>query len=135
MISKLSIENVMLTKAKIELEKNIDSMKSKLDDLTKRNDNLQNSLSKFYMGQQKLDMMLETQRAFFDKDGLGFDSSIKETHFKNFFAKSNDSHEASSKCAYCKKLGHSLHHCPLRIVTFRGKLVKSVWIPKGVNSS
>ena len=73
-------------------------------------------------------MMLETQRAFFDKDGLGFDSSITETHFKNFFAKSNDSHEASSKCAYCKKLGHSIHHCPL-------KIVKSVWIPKGVKTS
>ena len=87
------------------------------------------------MGQQKLDMMLETQRTFFDKDGLGFDSSIKETHFKNFFAKSNDLHETSSKCAYCKKLGHSLHHCPLRIVTFRRKLVKSVWIPKEVNTS
>ena len=60
MISKLSIENVMLTKAKIELEKNIDSMKSELDDLTKKNDNLQNLFSRFYMGQQKLDMMLET---------------------------------------------------------------------------
>ena len=35
-IAKLSIENVMLIKAKIELEKNIDSMKSELDDLTKR---------------------------------------------------------------------------------------------------
>ena len=80
-------------------------------------------------------MMLETQRAFFDKDGLGFDSSIKETHFKNFFAKSNDLHETSSKCAYCKKLGHSIHYCPLRIITFRGKIVKSVWIPKGVHTS
>ena len=87
------------------------------------------------MGQQKLDKMLETQRAFFEKDGLGYDSSIKETYFKNFFAKSNDSHEASSKCAYCKKLGHSIQHCPLKIVTFRVKLVKSVWIPKGVNTS
>ena len=102
MIAKLSIENVMLTKAKIELEKNLDSMKSELDVLTKKNVNLQNSFSRFYMGQQKLDMMLETQRAFFDKDGLGFDSSIKETHFKFFFAKSNDLHETSSKCAYCK---------------------------------
>ena len=70
MIAKFSIENVMLTKAKIELEKNLDSMKSELDVLTKKNENLQNSFSRFYMGQQKLDMMLETQRAFFDKDGL-----------------------------------------------------------------
>ena len=79
--------------------------------------------------------MLETQRAFFDKDSLGYYSSIKETHFKNFFAKSNDSHEASSKCAYGKKLGHFIQHCPLKIITFRGKLVKSVWISKGVKTS
>ena len=31
------------------------------------------------MGQQKLDKMLETQKAFFDKDGLGYDGSVKET--------------------------------------------------------
>ena len=135
MIAKLSIENVMLSKAKIELEKSIDSMKSELDDLTKKNVNLQNSFSRFYIGQQKLDKMLETQRALFDKDGLGYDSSIKETHFKNFLAKSNDSHETSRKSACCKKLGHSIQHCPLKIITFRGKLVKSVWIPKGVNTS
>ena len=51
--------------------------------------------------------MLETQRVFFDKDGLGYDGSVKETHFKNFIPKANDPHEASSTCAYCHKLGHS----------------------------
>ena len=40
----------MLTKAKIELEKNLDGMKSELDVLTKKNVNLQNSFSRFYMG-------------------------------------------------------------------------------------
>ena len=87
------------------------------------------------MGQQKLDKMLETQRAFFDKYGLGYDESVNETHFENFFAKSNDSYEASSKCAYCHKLGHSRQFHPLKIVTFRGKLVKSVWITKGISTS
>ena len=38
-----------------------------IDKLTKKNTNLQNSFSGFYMGQQKLDRMLETQRAFFIK--------------------------------------------------------------------
>ena len=42
---------------------------------------MRNSFSRFYMGQQKLDRMLETQRALFDKDGLGYDASVKETHF------------------------------------------------------
>ena len=71
--------------------------------MTKKNVNLQNSFSRFYIGQQKLDKMLETQRAFFDKDGLGYDSSINETHLKNFFTESNYSHEASSKCAFVER--------------------------------
>ena len=78
MTAKLSIENVMLTKAKIELEKSIDSMKRELDDLTKKNVNLQNSFSRFYMGQQKLDKMLETQRAFFNKDAWDMIVALKK---------------------------------------------------------
>ena len=77
MIAKLNVENEFLSKAKIYLEKNIDCMKVEIDELTKKNTNLQNSFSRFYIGQQKLDRMLETQRAFFDKDGLGYDGSVK----------------------------------------------------------
>ena len=50
MIAKLSMENDMLPKTKIDLEKSIDSMKIEIDDLTKKNANLQNSFSRFYMG-------------------------------------------------------------------------------------
>ena len=75
--------------------------------------------------------MLETQKAFFDKDGLGYDGSVKETYFRNFFPKTNDSHEASSTCTYC----HSRQFFPLKVITFRGKLVKSVWIPKRISTS
>ena len=65
MIDKLSMENDVLYRAKIDLENNIDSMKIEIDYLTEKNVNLQNSFSRFYMGQQKLDKMLETQRGFF----------------------------------------------------------------------
>ena len=78
-----------------------------IDKLTKKNTNLQKSFFGFYMGQQKLDRMLETQRAFFDKDDLGYDGSVKETHFKNFFPKTNDSYEASSIFTHFHRLGHS----------------------------
>ena len=121
MIAKLNIENELLSKAKNDLEKNIHCMKIEIDELTKKNTNLQNSFSRFYMGQQKLDRMLETQRAFFDKDGLGYDGCVKETYFKNFFPKTNGSHEASSTCTYCHRLGHSRQFCPLKVITFRGK--------------
>ena len=134
MIAKLNVENELLFRTKIDLEKNIDSMKVEINELTKKNTNLQNSFSRFYMGQQKLDGMLETQKAFFDKNGLGYDAIVKETHFKNFFAKSNNSHEALSTCAYCHRLGHSRQFCPLKVIAFRGKLVKNVWSPKGIST-
>ena len=86
---------------------------------------------------------LKHKKAFFDKDGLGYDGTIKETHFKDFFAKSNDSHEGSSKCAYYKKLVHSIQSCPLKMSLLEANLsrvcgflqglalFKMKWIPKG----
>ena len=44
MIYKLNVENELFSKAKIDLENNIDSMKIEIDELTKKNTNLQNSL-------------------------------------------------------------------------------------------
>ena len=66
---------------------------------------------------------------------MGYDGSVKETHFKNFFPKFNESHEESSTCTYCHRLGHSRQFYPLKVITFRGKLVKSVWIFKGISTS
>ena len=51
MIAKLNIENELLSKAKNDLENNIDYMKIEIDELTKKNTNLQNSFSRFYMRQ------------------------------------------------------------------------------------
>ena len=59
MISKLNVKNEFLTKTKIDLKKKMDDMKIEIDNMTKKN--LQNSFSRFYMGQQKLDNMFETQ--------------------------------------------------------------------------
>ena len=110
-------------------------MKVEIDELTKKHTNLQNSFYRFYIGQQKLDRMFETQKAFFDKDGLGYDDSIKKNHFNNCFPKTNDSHEASSTYSYCHRLGRSRQFYPMKVITFKGKLVKSVWIPKRINTS
>ena len=57
----------------------------------------------------------------------------KKLVFKILFVKIN-SNEASSTCVYCYKLGHSKQYCPLKIVTQRDKLIKSVWIPKGAST-
>ncbi|XVF72117.1 hypothetical protein PTKIN_Ptkin12aG0095000 [Pterospermum kingtungense] len=76
--------------------------------------------------------MLQTQRAFFDRDDLGYNGEQKETHFNNFFVKANDS---SSICAHCNKLGHSMLICPSKKGTNRGKLIRKVWISKGISTS
>ena len=47
MIAKLYSENELLSKAKNDLEKNIHCMKIEIDELTKKNSNLQNSFSRF----------------------------------------------------------------------------------------
>ena len=87
------------------------------------------------MAKQKLNNMLETQRAFFDKDGLGYNRIEKETHFKNFFVTQNKSFDASSICTHCHKLGHTFHTCSLKTITYRGKLIMRVQVPKGVTTS
>ncbi|XVF82544.1 hypothetical protein PTKIN_Ptkin16aG0058400 [Pterospermum kingtungense] len=132
MVSKLNVENEILTKDKIELEENVRSMKLEIEDLTKKNKNLHDLFSIFYMSQQKLNDMLETRRAFFDKDGLGYNHEKKETHFKNFFVNANDS---SSIYAHCNKLGPFVLTCSSKKVTYRGKLIRKVWIPKGISTS
>ena len=93
-----------------DLQKRVDELQVNIDDLTKKNTNMHNSFTRFYMVQQKLNNMLETQRAFFDKDGLGYNRIKKETYFKNFFITQNKSFDTSSMCTNCHNLvTHSIH--------------------------
>ena len=69
MNSKLKKKNETLSMTNNDLKKRVDELQVNIDDLTKKNTNLHNSFTRFYMAQQKLNNMLETQRAFFDKDG------------------------------------------------------------------
>ena len=62
MIAKLNMENELLFRTQVDLQKKVDSMKMEIDELTKKSTNLQNSFSRFYMSQQKLDRMFETQK-------------------------------------------------------------------------
>ena len=135
MNSKLKEENKTLSMTNSNLIKKVDELQVNVDDLTIKNKNLHNSFTKFYMSQQKLNDMLETQRAFFDKNGLGYNRIEKETHFKNFFMTQNKSFDTSSICTNCHKLGHTFHTCSLKTITFRGKLVRRIWIPKGISTS
>ena len=65
------------------MEKKIEDLKLEVDDLSKKNTNLQNSFSKFYTRQQKFNNMLKIEFSL-TKMILKYDGSEKETHFKYF---------------------------------------------------
>ena len=60
MNSKLKEENETLSMTNNDLKKRVDELQVNIDDLTKKNTNLHNSFTRFYMVQQKLNNMLET---------------------------------------------------------------------------
>ena len=130
-ILKFREENASLILAEKTYETKINDMQVQIDDLNKKNENLHNSFTKFHMSHQKLNDMLETQRAFFDKDGIGYNRFEKETKFTNFFEKPSHIYDVTLKCTHCHKMGHDVQICPLRKLTYRSKITKSVWIPKG----
>ena len=130
MISKLNVESEFLIKTKSDLEKKIEDLKLDINDLNKKNANLHSSYSRFHMRQQKLNNMLETQRVLFDKDGLRYDGSKKEIHFKDFFVKKNHSCESYNICAYYHKLGHFMQFCPLNITPIEANLSRECGFQK-----
>ncbi|EOY03147.1 Uncharacterized protein TCM_017703 [Theobroma cacao] len=70
--------------------------------------------------------MLVLQKAFFNKEGLGYDFTQKETHFKNFFVKANEKYDGVSRCTLFLMFGHSTLSCSYRIVTERNKVGRYV---------
>ena len=59
MISKLKEENKTLSTTNNDLKKRVDQLQVNIGDLTKKNTNLHNLFTRFYMAQQKLNNMLE----------------------------------------------------------------------------
>ena len=79
---------------------------------------------KFTLSSQKLDMILETQQAVFNKAGLGFRSYSKQKLVNNLYKKLSNE---NMTCFYYGKLGHKSYVCNLK-----GNVKsKQIWIIKG----
>jgi gag-polypeptide of LTR copia-type/Zinc knuckle len=131
--SKLKEEIEALTKVNIDYKTKVNELQVQIDDLNKKNENLQKSFSKFYMGTKKLNEILDAQRASFDRDGLGYNRFEVDTKVSNFFEKPSHIYDVTLKCINCHKIGHDVQICPLKKLTYRRKIMKSVWIPKGID--
>ena len=127
-INKLDEKNISPKKKVFELQKELNEIKEKFfkvkaskislekvnEELLKKNEWLVSSLSKFSCRQKFLDMILASQKCFFDKNGLRYKFSNNEKYFKNYFVKESTSESPSTICNFCDRGGHISSTCPLR---------------------
>ena len=72
-------------------------------------------------------MILNNQKAIYDKTGISYKPNNKQKILKNFFTKSSSSH-INSHIAYFShgRVRHKAHVCNLR--KSNGNIVKKTWI-------
>ena len=71
-------------------------------------------------------MMLKSQRAIFDKAGLGYKSYYKQKSINPLYKKSSNENII---CFCCSKLGHESYTCNMRNRP-KSSRVKQIWVAK-----
>ena len=102
-------------------------LKNKNVELKMKLGRLKPFVNRFTLSSQKLDMILGTQQAVFDKAGLGYKNSYKSKTTENLYKKST---YENLICYYCGKLGHKTYTCNVRRTSTINKK-KTIWIVKG----
>ena len=88
---------------------------------------MKNSLAKFTIGKNNLDIILGKQRCVFNKVGSGYRLDKQEKLYKNFFASTQKNSSPFLTCFYCGKKGHSASTCYFRK---NSNNIKMIWVPK-----
>ena len=74
-------------------------------------------------------MILDNQKAVYDKAGLGYNPLKKQKYLKNIYVNSSNNKFSNSTCFKCGRIGHKSYTC------FSNKSVnsnvKKIWVPKG----
>jgi hypothetical protein len=92
-------------------------------------EDLQNTLAKFTMGRENLNIILGNQKGTYNKAGLGYHPKNHEKLFRKFFRPNKTSSSPFVKCFYCGREGHTSSICNLRKNNDMNGKWK--WIPKG----
>ena len=79
-------------------------------------------VEKFIFISQKLDIIMNNQKAVFDRADLGFRSYAKQKSTNNLCKKSSNK---NMTCSYSRKLGHKFFVCKFK------RNMKQIWIIKG----
>ena len=105
-------------------------------------------VDKFTFSSERLDMLLNNQRAVFNRAGIGYNPTNKQKVVGNLFVNPTMNRQKSTICHCCGKNGHKSYICNERFQTPSSKVViktrsnmpvltkkiKQIWVPKGTNS-
>lgn len=116
---KKTIHNLLFEKEMLQREN--DDLHLKIEHLEKEKQEVQSKCGafeklalKFTKGQDNLDKLLDSQRMFFNKEGIGYNPLNKKKAYKNFFIKETSKNESHITYNYCLRNGHISYSCPLR---------------------
>ena len=121
-IDKLTQEVNILKNQNLELTSGKDNLLKERDALKKELEKVKPFVEKFIYSSEKLNMLLNNQRAIFNRAGLGYKSKQRQKYFKNFFISAS----YTVTCICCGKSGHKAYHCLYK----NSNSLKKIWVPK-----
>ena len=130
---KLVLDNQTLRNEKVSLNESLKDLVKKNKDLISKNKNFTKNLEKskslidrFILSSTRLNMMLKSQRAIFDKAGLGYKSYYKQKSINTLYKKPSSENII---CFCYGKLGHKSYTCNMRNRPNSSK-IKQIWVVK-----
>ncbi|XP_038974886.1 uncharacterized protein LOC120106086 [Phoenix dactylifera] len=125
----LTNEMQMLNSENQKKVKQNEELLNENQNLKKEVDKYKLIVNKFTGSSERLDMILNSQRAVFNKAGLGFRPKKEQKLLKNFFVKATKTEAIQSTYFCCGKPRHKSYMCNYRQTLKKGNL-KKIWIPK-----
>ena len=135
-LKKLGMKNKELKLKNQSLLKQVENFSIEKSILLQENQSLKNEIAKlksivekFTLSSNKLNMILDNQKAVYDKAGLGYNPLKKQKYLKNIYVNSLSNKSPNITCFKCGRVGHKSYTCFSNKST--NSTIKKIWVPKG----
>ena len=88
---------------------------------------LKSIVDKFTLSSNKLNMILDNQKAIYDKAGLGYKPLKKQKFLKDIYVNYSSYKSTNITCFKCGRIGHKSYTCLIN----KYANTKKIWVPKG----
>ena len=133
-LKKLGKKNKELKLENQSLVKQAENLSIEKFTLIQENQNLKDEMNKlksivdkFTLSSNKLNMILENQKAIYDKAGLGYKPLKKQKFLKDIYANYSSKKPTNITCFKCGRIGHKSYTCLIN----KYANTKKIWVPKG----